>query len=234
MNAMILAAGLGTRLKPFTDSHPKALAPVNGKPVLQRNIEWLQQYGIYEVIVNVHHFADQVTDAIKKSGGWGSEVTISDERNEILETGGGIKKAAWFLEKHETSLVMNADILTDLPLDKMIAFHQLQKPLATLATTSRNTSRYLLFNEEGKLRGWKNVKTGELKGKDGQPAAFSGVQVLSREIFKLIPFEGKFSMIDAYLSLCGSYPIVSFDHSNSKLVDIGTMEKLTMAESIFT
>lgn len=234
MNAMILAAGLGTRLKPFTDSHPKALAPVNGRPVLQRNIEWLQQYGIYDVMVNVHHHASQVTDAIKKNDGWGSRITISDETSEILETGGGIKKASWFLEKQETSLVMNADILTDLPLDEMIAFHHQNKPLATLATTHRETSRYLLFDEHQRLQGWKNSKTGELKGREGQERAFSGVQILSRDIFPLIPFNGKFSMIDVYLALCENHSILAFDHSKTKLVDIGTMEKLAMAEKMFS
>ena len=105
MKAMILAAGLGTRLKPFTDQHPKALAPVNAKTVLQRNVEWLQQYGIKDVIVNVHHFADQIIAAIKNNNGWGSKVVISDETNEVLETGGGIKKAGWFLNQDENALI---------------------------------------------------------------------------------------------------------------------------------
>src|SRR5690348_1194966 len=113
MKAMILAAGLGTRLKPFTDKHPKALAIVNGKSVLQRNVEYLQQFGIHEVIVNLHHFADQVIKTIASNNGWGSHITISDETDEVLETGGGIKKASWFLRQDEDALVMNADILTD-------------------------------------------------------------------------------------------------------------------------
>lgn len=234
---MILAAGLGTRLKPFTDSHPKALAPVNGKPALQRNVEWLQQYGITEVIVNVHHFADQVINVIHKNKGWGSKVTISDESSEVLETGGGIKKAAWFLKEEEDALVMNADILTDLPLDEMIAFHREYHPLATLATTSRETSRYLLFQENSDniacLVGWKNIKTGQIKGKEGEPMAFSGVQIVAREIFALFPFNGKFSMIDVYLELCRNHRILSFDHSATKLADIGTMEKLALAEKLF-
>ena len=238
---MILAAGLGTRLKPFTDQHPKALAPVNGKPVLQRNIEWLQQYGITDVIVNVHHFADQIFAAVTDNNGWGSNVCISDETNEVLETGGGIKKAAWFLRQDENALVMNSDILTDLSLDHMIAHHQNIKPLATLATTNRNTSRYLLFEKEDniennnidRLCGWKNVKTNELKGLDGEPKAFSGIYVLSNEIFSLLSEEGKFSMIDVYLRLCRDHRIISFDHSESKLVDIGTMEKLAIAETMF-
>ena len=239
MKAMILSAGLGTRLKPFTNQHPKALAPVNGKPVLQSNIEWLQQYGITEVIVNVHHFASQIVETIEANKGWGSQITISDETDEVLETGGGIAKAAWFLRQSPQALIMNADILTDLPLDQMIAFHQLHQPLATLATTTRTSSRYLLFKEEANtpqvqtLCGWKNTKTNEQKGTEGTPKAFSGIQIVSRHLFDLIPFSGKFSMIDVYLHLCPQHSIVAFDHSTSKLVDIGTMEKLALAETLF-
>jgi len=230
---MILAAGLGTRLKPFTDSHPKALAVVNGKTVLQRNIEYLQRAGIDEVIVNVHHFADQIIETIEDNNGWGSRITISDERGELLETGGGIMKAAPFLSQADCCVVMNADILTDMPLADMIDFHVQHQPLATLATTSRTTSRYLLFNESNRLTGWRNEKTGEKKGQPGTPRAFSGIQVLNSAIFNLIPFTGKFSMIDAYLHLAPSYPILSYDHSQSRLIDIGTMEKLALAETMF-
>jgi NDP-sugar pyrophosphorylase family protein len=233
MKAMILAAGLGTRLKPFTDHHPKALAPVNGKPVLQRNIEYLKHYGISEVIVNVHHFADQIVDAIQLNNGWGSKITISNEQNEVLETGGGIFKAAWFLKDSDPFVVMNADILTDFNLGEMIAFHQSHQPMGTLAVTSRNSSRALLFDAENKLCGWKNDKTGETKGQPGQAKAFSGIQVLSPAIFDLIKFSGKFSMIDVYLDLCTKYPFNAFDHSSSLFMDIGTMEKLATAEHFF-
>lgn len=233
MNAMILAAGLGTRMKPFTDSHPKALAPVNGKPVLQRNIEWLRQYNVRDMIINVHHFSDQVIATIKSAKGWGCNISISDETDEVLETGGGIKKAAWFLEQTPYALIMNADILTDLPLDKMIAFHEQYNPLATLATTTRISGRYLLFDDDNKLCGWKNTKTGEQKGADGHARAFSGIQIVNAEIFSKIKYNGKFSMIDAYLDLCKENTILSFDHSGSKLADIGTMEKLHAAEKLF-
>ena len=143
---MILAAGLGTRLKPFTDKHPKALALVNGKSLLQRNIEYLQQYGIYNVVVNLHHFAEQIADAININKGWGSTITISDETDQVLETGGGLRKAAPFLNDNENFILMNVDILTDLNLGEMMRFHFMHKPLATLATTERKTSRYFLFN----------------------------------------------------------------------------------------
>ena len=230
---MILAAGLGTRLKPFTDHHPKALAPVNGKPVLQRNIEYLQRYGIDDVIINVHHFADQVIEAIEIHKGWGSKVTISNESDEVLETGGGILKAGWFLKGPDPFVVMNADILTNLDLGAMMAFHQKNGPLGTLAVTTRNSSRALLFNAENKLCGWRNEKTGETKGQPGHSMAFSGIQVLSPAIFDLVKFSGKFSMIDVYLDLCKEHSLMAFDHSNSLFMDIGTVEKLAASEKLF-
>ena len=241
MNALILSAGLGTRLKPFTDNHPKALAPVNGKPVLQRNIEYLKHYGIINVIVNVHHFADEIKNVIKVNNGWGSNVIISDETNEVLETGGGIKKAGWFLEQTENCVVMNADILTDLPLNEMIDEHRMNMSMATLATTDRSSSRCLLFNSVNQLCGWRNIKTGEEKipipveTSRGLflPRSFSGVQVLNSQIFKLIRQQGKFSIIDTYLDLCGDQRITSYDHSNTKFMDIGTMEKLQQANDMF-
>ncbi|MES2775752.1 MAG: sugar phosphate nucleotidyltransferase [Bacteroidota bacterium] len=241
MNALILAAGLGTRLKPFTDLHPKALAMVNGKSVLQRNIEYLQGFGITNVMVNVHHFADQVKTAIQANKGWGSTVSISDETAEILETGGGIKKAASFLRQTENCLVMNADILTDLPLNEMIDEHRMTMSMATLATSNRTSSRYLLFNNSDQLSGWRNVKTGEeiipipVESAYGLyvPKAFSGIQVLSSQVFDFIRFKGKFSMIDVYLDLCGDQRIASYDHSAYKFIDIGTTEKLEQASRMF-
>ncbi len=233
MRAMILAAGLGTRLKPFTDKHPKALATVNGKTVLERNIRYLQRYGIDEVIVNVHHFADQIVDTLEKNKGWGSRVSISDETNEVLETGGGIQKAREFLEKSSDFLVMNADILTDLPLDKMLEQHTLQKPMGTLAVSDRKSSRYLLFNEPNSLSGWRNEKTGEQKGVTGHPKAFSGIQVLSAAIFGEIRFTGKFSMIDVYLQLCQQFRFNAFDHSDGIFMDIGTEQKLLESATLF-
>ena len=128
MKAMIFSAGLGTRFKPWTDSHPKALAVVNGKTLLQRNVLYLQQYGITDVVVNVHHFADQIEQAVKEAKGWGSNIIISNERNEVLETGGGLLKAKEYLST-DTFITLNADILTDLNLASFLAFHQQQKAL---------------------------------------------------------------------------------------------------------
>lgn len=237
MKGMILAAGLGTRLKPFTDQHPKALAVVNNKTLLQRNIEYLQQHNIYEVIINVHHFAEQIINIIEVNNGWGSNIVISDETDAVLETGGGLKKAAGFLEHEQTFVLMNCDVLTDLDLTSMISYHKAEQPLATLAVTERTTSRYFLFDEKLTLCGWRNINTGDEKiarsSKVLQQKAFSGIHVLSNRIFDLMQQEGKFSMVDVYLSLAASEKILAFDHSASKFIDVGKPESIQQAEALF-
>lgn len=238
---MILAAGLGTRLKPFTDKHPKALAMVNGKSLLQRNIEYLQKIGITEVLVNVHHFADQIIDAINTYHGWGSTVTISDETDAVLETGGGLKKAAWYFGKETSFLLINADILTNLDLDALVAQHTNTGALATLAVSDRNSSRYFLFDEAGKLCGWKNQNTGEYKPghlndsntEHLQAKAFSGIQVIDTKLLPLMQREGKFSMVDVYLDLCATHTILAYDHTGATLLDVGKPESLALAATLF-
>ena len=238
MKAMLLAAGFGTRLKPFTDHHPKALAEVNHKTLLQRNIQYLQQFGIYDIIVNVHHFAEQIVQAIKMNKGWGSTVSISDETDAILETGGGLKRAAWFFKDEEDFVLMNVDILTDLRLDEMSSFHKHNMPLATLAVTARETSRYFLFDEQNVLCGWTNVKTGEEKirrpGNKLISKAFSGIHIINKKFFSvMLPMQQKFSMVDVYLSLCAENKILSYDHSRSLLIDVGKPETLQQAAGLF-
>jgi NDP-sugar pyrophosphorylase family protein len=247
MKAMILAAGLGTRLKPFTDAHPKALAMVNGKSLLQRNIEYLQDYGIYEVVVNVHHFADQIIEAIEKNNGWGSNVTISDESDEVLETGGGLLRAKAYFENEAKWLVMNADILTDLDLGKMMeadkAFDALSEGemAATLAVTNRTTRRNLIFNTAGTWCGWRNNTTNEEKWanplKDPSmavPKAFSGIQIVHANFFEALNMQGKFSLIDAYLQIAQHYAIHFYDHSDGILLDVGKPESLEKAAGLFS
>lgn len=251
LGGMILAAGLGSRLKAWTDRHPKALALVNGKSLLQHNIEYLQRYGVKEVVVNVHHFADQIIEALKKNNGWGSRVIISDETQEVLETGGGFLKAAPLFENANPIVLMNVDILTDLNLQAMINYHQEKKPLATLATTSRETSRYFLFDEGNNLCGWKNVMTGEERPypgplsrargeKGGSPyenqlrKAFSGIHIVESRIFSLIKQRGKFSMVDVYMDLMQEQTIKSFDHSENRFIDVGRPESIAQAEILFT
>jgi MurNAc alpha-1-phosphate uridylyltransferase len=241
MKAMILAAGLGTRLKPFTDKHPKALAMVNGKSLLQRNIEYLQKIGITEVLVNVHHFADQIIDAVSTNHGWGSTVTISDETDAVLETGGGLKKAAWYFGNETSFLLINADILTNLDLDALVAQHTNTGALATLAVSDRNSSRYFLFDEAGKLCGWKNQNTGEYKPvhlnetntEHLQAKAFSGIQVIDTKLLPLMQHEGKFSMVDVYLDLCATHTILAYDHTGATLLDVGKPESLALAATLF-
>jgi len=237
MKAMILSAGLGTRLKPWTDKHPKALAVINGKTLLQRNIAYLQSFGIYHVIVNVHHFAKQIIDAIEKNNGWNSTIAISDESDEVLETGGGLKKAAWYFSGEENFVLMNADVLTDLNLHAMINAHVQSRALATLAVTNRQTSRYFLFDEHNRLCGWRNTKTGEEKIMRSleclQQKAFSGIHVISTKIFSLMHLHGKFSMVDIYLQLAKENNIQAFDHSASKFIDVGKPESLLAASALF-
>ena len=237
MKAFVLAAGLGTRLKPWTDHHPKALAMVNGKSLLQRNIEYLQQAGIREVVVNVHHFAQQIIDAIEENQGWGSTVQISDETDAVLETGGGLVKAQPFFAGETDFVVMNADILTDLDLNKMIQHHLQSGALATLATTQRESSRYFLFDVAERLSGWTNTKTGEEKimrePSPLHPAAFSGVHVINTQLFQHILRTGKFSMVDVYLDICAEQIIKGYDHTGGLLLDVGKPESLEKAASIF-
>lgn len=271
--AMIFCAGLGTRFKPWTNKHPKALAVVNGKSLLQRNIEYLQQYGIFEVVINVHHFADQIEDAVTRNRGWGSQILISDEREELLDTGGGLLKAQHFFPAGQRFITLNADILTDLHIGKLIEFHESRRPLISFGVTNRTSSRVLLFDQEDYLRGWRNINTGEEKiswpgGKvsasiaasassasgsadatsvEGAastqpsaagliPKAYSCVVIFEPSIFNLMPgygFSGKFSLTDVYLKLAGDYPILGYDHSGDRLVDVGKPESVAVAEKLF-
>jgi MurNAc alpha-1-phosphate uridylyltransferase len=236
MKAMILAAGLGTRFKPWTDQHPKALALVNGKTLLERNLVYLQSFGIKDVLVNVHHLPDQIRHAIIVNDGWGSNITISDESDEVLETGGGLKKAADYFDEG-SFVLMNADILTDLNLKKLLSFHEEKKPLVTLAVTDRKSSRYFLFDKNERLSGWRNTKTNEEKisipGSGLKEKAFSGIHIISPEIFPLMHQRGKFSIVDVYLELAAAHTILGFDHSGSKLVDVGRTDAIAIAEKLF-
>lgn len=234
MKAMLLSAGLGTRLAPFTHNHPKALAPVAGRPLLELNIRYLQSFGIRDVIVNVHHFADQIEAAIVQNQGWGSNVQVSDERDAVLETGGGLRKAAPYFDGEQAFVVMNVDVLTDLDLNELITAHQRQGSLATLAISKRKTSRYLLFDEHLHLQGWRHEGTGQQKGKSGEPYAFSGIQVISGELLQGMQQEGKFSLIDVYLNAIEHAGVISgFDHSGGRFLDVGKPESLEQAKNMF-
>lgn len=242
---MIFSAGLGTRFKPWTDKHPKALALVNGKSLLQRNIEYLQQHGIKDVIINVHHFAEQIEEAIVQNDGWGSNILVSDERDELLDTGGGLLKAKKLFIPDERFITCNVDILTDLDISRLFAFHKKNNPLISFGVTNRKTSRYLLFDENNRLCGWRNSKTGEERiaappslerVKSGSEMAYSCVVVFEYDIFRLMEennFTGKFSLIDVYLRLAANHLIMGYDHSGDRLVDVGKPESIPTAESLF-
>lgn len=197
---MIFCAGLGTRFQPFTLQHPKALAPIFGISLLQHNIQYLQRYGIYEVVVNVHHFPEQIEEAIFQNRGWGSEVLVSNERGVVLETGGGLYRAAQFLGK-EDFLTLNVDILTDLNLHHFIDAHHAGAALATLAVTERSTSRNFLTNQEGQLMGWCNESDQVWRAAGDfhtQPYpypsnfkkfAFSGITCFSNRVWETAPLQ---------------------------------------------
>jgi len=234
--ALLFAAGLGTRFKPWTDKHPKALAVINGKSLLQRNIEYLQTYDVTDVVVNVHHFPEQIIDVIEKNNGWGSTVTISDESGELLETGGGLLKAKHLLFR-DTILTLNVDILTEINLKHFLAHHQQESSLITVAVSERETSRYLLFNKYNRLIGWRNKNTGDekivIQAKDIFEKAYSGLAIFQPEALDLITLRGKFSLIDAYLQLAPENKIAAYDHTGEKLIDVGKPESVKLAEQMF-
>jgi len=236
MKALIFAAGKGTRLKPFTDHHPKALAKVNGIPLLERNIRYLKGFGISDFVINVHHFGSQIVEFLKENDDFGCRIEISDESEELLETGGGLVFARSLLDHGEDFLIMNADILTDLNINLLVDYHKKIKDFATLAVSDRESSRKLLFNEELVLRGWLNVQTGEQRlaefNKGFRPLAFSGVHCINPVIFNKIKRTGKFSIMEEYLDLMHTEHIHGFIH-DSILVDVGRPESVTAAEKYF-
>ncbi len=235
--AMIFCAGLGTRFKPWTDNNPKALAVINGKSLLQRNIEYLQGFGIKRVIVNVHHFAPQIIEALQQNNGWGSEVIISDEQDVVLETGGGLLKAKHYLIPGESFLTINVDILTTLDITAFYNFHQQNQSLISLAVSDRKTSRCFVFDEYNRLTGWRNLQTGDERMSiptiGGSNKAFSGISIFNYEFFNYLRLQGKFSLVDAYLSLAKGHLIAGFDHSGDKWVDVGKPETVPVAEALF-
>ncbi len=236
VKAMIFAAGLGTRLRPHTNDRPKALVEVGGKTLLQHVIERLKKAGVTEVIINVHHFADKVENYLKSKDNFGVKIHISDERDLLLETGGGLKKARKYLDGDAPFIVHNTDILTDFDLTKMYAESLNNQAIATLAVRHRETSRYLLFsNRTKKLTGWKNIKTGEVKSarraKNPHSLAFSGVSVLHPRIFDFMLEEDAFSIIPVLLKAAKTENIFSYQHDDSFWLDVGKLPALAEAEA---
>lgn len=236
MKAMIFAAGLGTRLRPLTNDKPKALVPVNGTPLLEIAIRRLKYFGYDDILVNVHHFGQQIIDFLEKRQHFGIRITISDEREELLDTGGGLKKAAPFFGD-EPFLLYNTDVLSDIDLQALREAHQQKEALATLAVRRRETSRYLLFDESLQLCGWKNARTGEVrlsrKPPNTTPLAFSGIHILSPGIFDFMPASRSvFSIIDVYLEAARSHPLYGYRHDDTRWLDVGKHPALEQAEAL--
>ena len=239
--AMIFAAGFGTRLKPHTDFHPKALLKINGKSLLERNIEYLKSFGIKEFVINTHHFSGQIHLFLSRYRNSDITVNVSFEENGPFETGGGLAFAAHYLQSNDQPfVVMNADILTNLNLGKLYDDHLAHQPLATLAVTERESSRQFLFDEKMKLSGWRNNKTDELKLVDPsynvqslQPFAFSGIHVIHPRIFKLMPASGTFSITNTYLDLASTESIMGYNHSGDVVLDVGKPEAAITAGQLF-
>lgn len=250
MKAIVFAAGLGTRLKPLTDSRPKALVEVNGEAMLARVMKKLKSAGVRDCVVNVHHFADMVERFISENDGFGMNVNISDERRLLLDTGGGILKARAFLDdgSGEPVIAHNADILTDFPIAEMVNDHETNRADATLMTASRDSSRQIYFSTaDGRLQGWQNLKTGQTKPQGFNPdasgllaQAFGGVQIFSPSIFPVLEDYSKkhgevFSIIPFYLDNIASLNIQHFTPLLPfRWFDIGSPEKLLAAETAFS
>ena len=236
MKAMIFAAGMGTRLKPFTDNHPKALARVNGVPLLERNIKYLQSYGINDFVINIHHFGGQILAFLGENDNFGANIEISNESDELLETGGGLLFAKRFLENEKNFLIMNVDILTDLNITNFINIHELKGGMVTLAVSDRDSTRKLMFNDKMYLKGWKNLTTNKKTVVGGifklRELAFSGVHCVNSEIFTKITRTGKFSIMDEYLDMMKEDIIIGYQHT-ANLIDVGKPESVAEAEKLF-
>ncbi len=240
---MIFAAGLGTRLRPLTDTIPKALVPLGGKTLLQYQIEKLRAAGITDIIINVHHFPEQIVAYLQENDNFGCRIAISDESQMLLETGGGLRKAqAFFTDSEQTPngepfLVCNVDILSNINLAALIKAHRADD-IATVVVSPRDTQRYLLFDEEMRMQGWTNVKTGEVRGTSHpspltpQRLAFSGMQILSPRIFdQMVGFPERFSLIDLYVTLCQHETIRAFVPKDYRMMDVGKIDHLSEAEA---
>lgn len=234
MKALIFAAGLGTRLKPLTDNTPKALVKVAGRPMLQMLIENLKQQDINEFVINIHHFGRQIIEFLEANNNFGCQIEISDERDKLLDTGGGLKKAEKFLKDEACFLVHNADIYSEISVAEMETVHRVSGALATLAVKNRQSSRKLGFNKKNELCAWKNSSTGEeifsRKPKESiNYVAFSGIHIIRSEIFKYLPKKKKYSITPEYLKLSAKHKIRAFEHCEP-IFDLGTPKRIAECE----
>ena len=225
---MIFAAGLGTRLKPLTDTMPKALVRVGGQPLLWHVIMKLKAAGYERLVVNVHHFAQQIVDYLAENRNFGLDIRISDETDQLLETGGGIKKALPLFDPAEPILIHNVDILSNLDLSALPT----DAPL--LVVSQRKTKRYLQFDDEMRLVGWKNIETGEVKGREGCSLAFSGIHMFHPSLAPLLnEWPDRFPIMDFYLKACADHLIRGYEATDLRLLDVGKLDSLEQAEQLF-
>lgn len=238
MKAFILAAGLGQRLKPLTDTQPKALVKIGDKPMLEHVILKLKRAGFDKLVINIHYRGDQILDFLRINDNFGLDIAISDEREYLLDTGGALKKAAPLLGYTEPFMVHNVDIMSDVDLASFYQHHVASDAIATLLVSQRETSRYLLFDNEQRMVGWHNKTSNDYKSPYPQfdpnlhnHLAFGGIHMISPDIFKILEdWTGKFSIIDFYLSICAKFIIRSYTPNHLQLMDVGKSETLEQAE----
>ena len=236
---MIFAAGKGTRLQPLTNHIPKALVRIKNIPVLEILIHKLKRYGFEEIIINIHHFSEQITDFLKTNNNFGINISVSNETSLLLETGGGLKKASWFFNDNKPFLIHNVDVLSDINLYAIYNKHIYSQSLVTLAVMHRETSRYFLFDNDNRLCGWQDMKNNKIvRCNDTRenliPLAFSGIHVVNPAVFNLINEEGVFPITDVYLRLAKQFKISAYNHSGSFWMDLGTKENIEKAEMNFS
>ncbi len=234
MEAMILAAGLGTRLRPLTNDRPKALVEVGGTTLLEHNLNRLISFGFNKIVINIHHFPDMVKDFVK-SRKFDSEILFSDEREQLMDTGGALKKAEPLFSGREPVLIHNVDILTTLDLGQIYRNYLETNILAMLLVSSRNTARQLLFDTDNQLAGWKNAATDETLWSEQPiagaiPLAFSGIHIISPELFHLLPDARPYPIIPEYLKLAKQHKILAYKHLEEQWLDVGKPETLKKAE----
>lgn len=236
MKAFIFAAGLGTRLFPYTKSQPKAMVPLLGKPMLELLILKLKENHIRDIIINIHHFGEQIIDFLTANKNFDCNIIISDERDLLLNTGGGLKKALSFLDEEEDLLVHNVDVLSDLNFTELIRFHRENQAIASLLVQKRITTRYLLFNENNELCAWINKKTGEsipsnIDLSKYQEFAFNGIHIVNKNALRYFPNEASFPLIPVYLNICQQQKISALEMKNPFWLDLGKPESIQVAEN---
>jgi NDP-sugar pyrophosphorylase family protein len=230
MKAMILAAGKGTRMLPFTENKPKALLEVQGITLLEHTILYLKYYGVEEIIINIHHYSKQIIDFVKRNSSFGLRIEFSDESDELLDTGGGLYKARWFFSDGKPFVLTSSDVITNLDLQEMYRYHEKNSPMATLAVKHRKSSRDFLFDQDYRLCGWHNNTTSETRVvrlvHNQVKIAFSTIHILNPAIFDNITERGRFSIIDVYLRLAPVQRIMGFEHDQSLWFECGRIENL--------